>query len=301
MKKSDLSIFLKPMFAILLLFYWTYVSWVLLDLRSIKTQMPQLAQLQKENIIQKKQFLELVGRIEKMKEKIVALEESELEMEKMVGLGTLESSKHFLSARGWNPDMTISDYPDANTLQEPVPLIPHSMGDIEHGINSEEVEELEEGPSSAEEAWEGKEDNIYPDDNENDVDREQIRKHLIEIAIELGIDPRLALSMAKVESGYDPSLVSPKGAVGVLQVMPQFVNPDYGITEEMLFDPYINIRVGLSKMKSLLKRFDHDLELSLAAYNAGASRVVKSGYRIPPIKETEAYVRKVKDIMENDI
>ncbi|MBW1888578.1 MAG: lytic transglycosylase domain-containing protein [Deltaproteobacteria bacterium] len=117
----------------------------------------------------------------------------------------------------------------------------------------------------------------------------------------MGIDPRLALSMAKVESGYDPGLVSPKGAVGVLQVMPQFVSPDYGITREMLFDPHINIRVGLSQMKSLLNRFDHDLDLSLAAYNAGASRVVKAGYRIPSIKETEAYVKKVKEIMENEI
>ena len=138
-------------------------------------------------------------------------------------------------------------------------------------------------------------------DNANNGDREKIRKHLKEIAIELGIDPRLAFSMAKVESGYDPGLVSPKGAVGVLQVMPQFVSPDYGITEEMLFDPHINIRVGLSQMKSLLNRFGHDLDLSLAAYNAGASRVVKAGYRIPSIKETEAYVRKVKKIMENEV
>ena len=106
--------------------------------------------------------------------------------------------------------------------------------------------------------------------------------------------------MAKVKSGYDPSLVSPRGAIGVLQVMPQFVSEDYGITREMLFDPQINIRVGLSRMKSLLNRFDYDLDLSLTAYNAGASRVVKAGYRIPPIKETEAYVRKVKEIMENE-
>lgn len=132
-------------------------------------------------------------------------------------------------------------------------------------------------------------------------DRVKIRKHLMMIAIELGIDPRLALSMAKVESGYDPESVSPKGAIGVMQVMPEYAWHDFRITREMLFDPKVNIRVGLSWMKSLLDRFDHDLDLSLAAYNAGASRVVKAGYSIPPIKETQSFVRKVKETMESEI
>ena len=69
----------------------------------------------------------------------------------------------------------------------------------------------------------------------------------------------------------------------------------------MLFDPQVNIIIGLSWMKSLLHRFDQNLDLSLAAYNAGASRVVKAGYRIPSIKETQAYVRKVKnEIMKHE-
>ena len=131
--------------------------------------------------------------------------------------------------------------------------------------------------------------------------KEKIRNQIKTIAIELGIEPGLALSMAKVESGYDPKKVSPKGAVGVLQVMPSLAKHDFGITREMLFEPQINIIIGLSWMKSLLKRFDQNLDLSLAAYNAGASRVVKAGYRVPRIKETQAYVRKVKEHMENEV
>jgi len=119
--------------------------------------------------------------------------------------------------------------------------------------------------------------------------------------MELGIDPRLALGMAKVESQYNPKSISPKGAVGVLQVMPQFAWHDFKVTREMLFDPQMNIRVGLSWMKLLLDRFGQDLDLSLAAYNAGASRVVRAGYKIPPIKETQDYVEKVKARMKNEI
>jgi hypothetical protein len=130
--------------------------------------------------------------------------------------------------------------------------------------------------------------------------RENIREQLKKQARELGLEPRLALSMAKVESGYDPNAVSPMGAIGVLQVMPELAC-DFRISPEMLFDPEINIRVGLSQIKALLNRFDQDLDLSLAAYNAGARRVVKAGYKIPPIRETRAYVRKVKKTMENEV
>ena len=122
-------------------------------------------------------------------------------------------------------------------------------------------------------------------------------KKLRAIAIELGLAPRLALSMAKVESGYDPRAVSPKGAIGVLQLSPFFVCEEYEVSPEMLFDPEVNIRIGLSYMKSLLERFDENLDLSLAAYNAGPRRVVEAGYDIPPIGETQEYVKKVKEAM----
>jgi len=128
--------------------------------------------------------------------------------------------------------------------------------------------------------------------------KDEIMEQLKQQALQLGLEPRLAISMAEVESGYNPNAISPKGAIGVLQIMPKVAWKDFKVSREMLFDPETNIRVGLSWLKSLLNRFDQDLDLSLAAYNAGASRVVKAGYQIPHIEETQAYVRNVRKIME---
>ncbi len=125
----------------------------------------------------------------------------------------------------------------------------------------------------------------------------EIRRELVTASAELGLDPGLAFAMAQVESGFDATLISSKGAVGVLQVMPRFALEEHGITRDMLFNPKINIRTGLSIMKNLMDRFNQDLDLSLAAYNAGASRVIKAGYRIPDIRETRRYVKKVKKAM----
>jgi hypothetical protein len=129
------------------------------------------------------------------------------------------------------------------------------------------------------------------------ANRATVIKKLRTVAMELGLSPRLALSMAKVESGYDHKAVSPKGAIGVLQLLPRYVCQEYDITPDMLFDPDVNIRIGLAYMKYLLARFGENLDLSLAAYNAGPTRVVRAGYGIPPIEETRDYVKKVKEAM----
>lgn len=129
------------------------------------------------------------------------------------------------------------------------------------------------------------------------ANRALIERRLRKIARELGIAPRLALSMAKVESRFDPNAVSPKGAIGVLQVMPYVALEEYDVSAEKLFDPDVNIRIGLTFMKGLLKRFDQNVELSLAAYNAGPTRVVDAGYQIPPIRQTQEYVKRVKEAM----
>jgi len=131
------------------------------------------------------------------------------------------------------------------------------------------------------------------------ANRALIERRLRKIARELGVAPRLALSMAKVESRFDPKAVSPKGAIGVLQVMPQVALEEYDVSAEELFDPDVNIRVGLTFMKGLLKRFDQNVELSLAAYNAGPTRVVDAGYQIPPIRQTQEYVKRVKQAMND--
>jgi soluble lytic murein transglycosylase-like protein len=129
------------------------------------------------------------------------------------------------------------------------------------------------------------------------ANRALIERRLRKIARELGIAPRLALSMAKVESRFDHRAVSPKGAIGVLQIMPHVARDEYDVSAERLFDPDVNIRVGLTFMKSLLRRFDHNLDLSLAAYNAGPTKVVEAGYQVPPIRQTQEYVKRVKQAM----
>jgi soluble lytic murein transglycosylase-like protein len=129
--------------------------------------------------------------------------------------------------------------------------------------------------------------------------RTMIKSRLRTVARELGLAPRLALSMAQVESGFNPSAVSPRGAIGVLQIMPSLASEHFEVDPEMLFDPEINIRIGLLHMKYLLDRFENNIDLSLAAYNAGVRRVITAGYKVPPITETREYVRKVKAAMND--
>jgi len=131
------------------------------------------------------------------------------------------------------------------------------------------------------------------------ANRALMERRLRKIARELGIAPRLALSMAKVESRFDPMAVSPKGAIGVLQVMPHVALEEYDMPAEKLYDPEVNIRIGLTFMKGLLKRFGQNVELSLAAYNAGPTRVVDAGYQVPRIRETRKYIERVKQAMDD--
>lgn len=104
-----------------------------------------------------------------------------------------------------------------------------------------------------------------------------------------GLSFFLLKAIIKVESDFDSRAVSKKGALGLMQIMPQNLQA-FNIREP--YDPKENIMGGASYFKSLVERFDGKLPLALAAYNAGPTIVDK--YRnIPPIKETEDYVKKV--------
>lgn len=103
------------------------------------------------------------------------------------------------------------------------------------------------------------------------------------------VDPKLVDAMIQVESGYDPRAVSPKGAMGLMQLIPSTAQ-DFGVDNP--FDPRQNIRGGVAFLRALLDRFSGNVPLSLAAYNAGPNRVAQDG-GIPAIPETERYVRKV--------
>ena len=103
------------------------------------------------------------------------------------------------------------------------------------------------------------------------------------------VDGLLLAAIVAVESGFAPEAVSPKGATGLMQVRPS-VGRAYGA--EDLFDPYANVDVGSRYFRSLMKDYKGDLELTLAAYNAGPAAVARYG-GVPPYRETRAYVRKV--------
>jgi soluble lytic murein transglycosylase len=115
--------------------------------------------------------------------------------------------------------------------------------------------------------------------------------HIIEeIAEKYGVDRHLVRAVIKVESDFDPSLVSKKGAQGLMQLMPETAGD---MKVEDAFNPRENIEGGVKYLRRLLDMFDQDLPLTLAAYNAGENIVKKNGHQIPPYKETQEYVKKV--------
>lgn len=108
-------------------------------------------------------------------------------------------------------------------------------------------------------------------------------------AANYGIDPFLIHSIIETESGFNPRAVSPKGAQGLMQLMPETAKR-LGVTNS--FDPEQNIHGGIRHFRFLMDSFNNDLELSLAAYNAGENLVQRLG-RVPEIKETKEYVQAV--------
>lgn len=100
-----------------------------------------------------------------------------------------------------------------------------------------------------------------------------------------GVSPDLLDAVARSESGYDPKIVSPAGAIGVMQLMPATAR-SLGVDP---WDPAQNIMGGAAYLRAQLDRFDGAIDLALAAYNAGGGRVAH--YRgVPPFRETQAYV-----------
>lgn len=110
-------------------------------------------------------------------------------------------------------------------------------------------------------------------------------------AAEAGIDPVLVHAVIHVESRYNPKARSPKGALGLMQVMPD-TGLRYGISDPAS-SIEANLRAGTRYLRDLMAMFSGQLELVLAAYNSGENTVIRSGYRIPRIRETQEYVPMV--------
>ena len=110
------------------------------------------------------------------------------------------------------------------------------------------------------------------------------------IAPSSGLEPQLLLAVISAESGFRARAVSPKGAQGLMQLMPATARR-FGVADP--FDPRDNVRGGAMYLKWLLRRFDGDLQLAIAGYNAGEDAVIRAGFRIPPFAETQRYVPRV--------
>jgi len=114
------------------------------------------------------------------------------------------------------------------------------------------------------------------------------KKWFEEIGRSLSIDPALLMAIAKVESSFNPKVVSPKGALGLMQLLPATAEL-VGVRDP--FNPLENLKGGALYLKRLLEEFK-DLPLALAAYNAGPEKVRAYG-GIPPYPETQQYVKTV--------
>ena len=109
------------------------------------------------------------------------------------------------------------------------------------------------------------------------------------------IQAALVRAVIVVESGFNPRAVSKKGAVGLMQLQPATAKR-YGVKNS--FDPDQNIRAGAHYLSDLLTRFDSNLELALAAYNAGEEAVERYGRHVPPYRETMNYVPSVMKVYQ---
>ncbi|RLK45920.1 lytic transglycosylase domain-containing protein [Cupriavidus plantarum] len=120
-----------------------------------------------------------------------------------------------------------------------------------------------------------------------------------QIAQAQSVDPALVKAVMAVESGFNPTAVSPKGAIGLMQVIPDTgarfgVNADKKRSvEQKLADPRLNISAGVRYLRWLMELFPNNLELVLAAYNAGEGAVQRYNNQIPPFPETRQYVSTV--------
>ena len=110
------------------------------------------------------------------------------------------------------------------------------------------------------------------------------------VAREHGLEPELLQALVRVESGFNPRARSPKGAVGLGQLMPETA-ARFGVRDR--FDPAQNLGGAAQYLRYLLTLFNGDTRLALAAYNAGENAVIRHGRRIPPYTETRRYVPAV--------
>ena len=121
--------------------------------------------------------------------------------------------------------------------------------------------------------------------------RTALYDHVInEHATSNGVRPDLVRAVIQVESNFDERARSPKGALGLMQLMPATA-AELGVRNP--FNPIENIRAGVAYLRRLLDRYSNNEELALAAYNAGPEAVARHGSKVPPYRETQRYVKTI--------
>jgi hypothetical protein len=126
--------------------------------------------------------------------------------------------------------------------------------------------------------------------------RQRFHKEIQAAAYKHNVDPALIHAVISAESGYNPLARSHAGAAGLMQLMPATAQR-FGARNRL--DPTENIHAGTRYLRVLMDLFDNDLELVLAAYNAGENAVIRAGHQIPPYKETMTYVPRVLKYYDN--
>jgi soluble lytic murein transglycosylase-like protein len=124
----------------------------------------------------------------------------------------------------------------------------------------------------------------------NSAERKKYLPLVKRVAQRYNVEAALIHAVISAESAYDPRAVSPRGATGLMQLMPDTAG-QYGVSN--IYDPRENVVAGTKHLRYLMKVFDNDIELALAAYNAGHNTVLKYGRAIPPFPETRTYVPRV--------
>ena len=125
---------------------------------------------------------------------------------------------------------------------------------------------------------------------EKEANRKRFSGKISEVAKRYRVPEALIHAVITIESAYDPNAISTAGAVGLMQLMPATARR-YGVADRR--NPSANLIGGTRYLKDLLDRFDRNLALALAGYNAGENAVIKFGNQVPPFDETQDYVRKV--------
>lgn len=126
-----------------------------------------------------------------------------------------------------------------------------------------------------------------------EANRKRFSGKIAEAANQHQVPEALLHAVIAIESVYDPNAISRAGAVGLMQLMPATARR-YGVYNR--HNPTANLNGGTRYLKDLLIRFDNDIELALAGYNAGENAVERYGNQIPPYNETQEYVRKVLEL-----